>query len=103
MTDEPAILRCPLCTTYGAVRWDEAESMWLADCAICGRFGVDAQLMTVIRTGLAERDDRVCSLLPWLSKAAQERWHTGDGYLRLRDKNWQEIAHDAKAKHNRPE
>lgn len=90
--------RCPLCATGAVVAWKETDRLWTVDCAICHRFTVDEYLMNVIRAGIADRDDRVCRLLPLLSQAAQDSWENG-GRLSLAGENWQAIAHDAKTRH----
>jgi hypothetical protein len=101
MTTDPGTERCPLCATIAVVAWKEAEHVWTVDCGICHRFTVDEYLMNVIRTGVAERDDRVCRLLPLLSRAAQDTWE-GGGRLRLAGENWQAIAHDVKTNKSFP-
>lgn len=94
----PDIERCPLCDGFARVKKHDVDPVWTIDCAVCRRFTVDDYLMTVLRNGREQRDERVCRLLPLLSRAAQDAWE-GGGRLNLVGENWQAIAHDAQARH----
>ncbi len=94
----PEVERCPLCDGLARVKKTDTDALWTIDCAVFRRFTVDDYLMSVIRNGRDQRDERVCRLLPLLSRAAQDAWE-GGGRLNLVGENWQAIAHDAQARH----